>query len=257
MAVRNWEKDFRSNAVTTSVGSAELLQAEDPFALPLSFCLPISQQAMNYWNPFTFLGICLMAFIGILIAGAVSLPLKAIDAMPPGMEANLWSAFIIGLMIFAFSVIVAPLICWEQIIKQFIGQRGRSLLGLAEKSGSKIVYAYIVDPDEFNPNKIPEDFVMVLIDPTEKRLVIEGTTARYQIRKQDIRKVKPFQLHVYKGAKISYSVTNQQQNRHDIEILIVQVSVIDLLAHELKVLWFLRRFRSETLLDNLEAAGIA
>ena len=167
MAVRNWEKDFRCNAVSASVAATDLRhlrQGDDPFALPLSFCLPVSRYAMNFWNPCTVLAICLAAFFGILVTGALTFPLKEIDNMPPGMEANLWSALIIATMLFAFSVVIVPLIYADQMLMKFVGRRGRALLGLSEKSGCKIICAGVTDPEEFNPNKVPEDFVMILID---------------------------------------------------------------------------------------------
>jgi hypothetical protein len=235
MAAKTWETDFRYSAICESIKEFGSEQGDDPFSFPGSLCVPVAKKPVVGWTPGKIFLVCLVlgfAFLG----GGVVLIGKTERGAERG-DGNNAVAVSIGacLSIAGVACFFLPVTLDRLIMKLVLGSRGTEL---ARRRG-EILCAEISDTDR-TKMKISidgDDYVLVLADYANHRLLIEGVAARYLVRAIDVTDFRPFQFMNYVGAEITFRINDKAS----LSIAIARVSLLLELTRQLPFLVFLRK----------------
>jgi hypothetical protein len=141
-----------------------------------------------------------------------------------------------------------PVLLDRLIMKLLIGTRGTSL---AARPG-ELLCAEISDADR-SKMKLSidgDDYVLLLADYANRRLLVEGIAARYMIRAQDVTDLRPFQFVNYVGAEITFRISDQVSLR----IAIARVSVLLEFTRQAPLLAFLKKLIRNRILKTSAGA---
>lgn len=247
MAAKTWEQDFRYGGITASVGLVGPEYDDDPFSYPGSFCLPIAERPIIGITP----GKVMIAamFLGFaLLIGAIML----ISTVPDGKELDTWPSTIklivsclIGLS--GIGCFFVPLVFDGFLIGKMLGDRGHDLV--ARSSGSKLLSGELSDAD-VSKQTISidgEDHVLVWVDQRNRRLLVEGLGARYQVLANDVTAFAPFQFMNYIGVDLTYKIGNTNQR-----VAIARVSLLYEFTRQMPLMGFLQRRIKNRLYDEIQ-----
>lgn len=244
MAAKTWEKDFRFPAIQASIRAVSDAYDDDPFKYPGSFCLPVAERPLVGWT-FGRIGLIII-IVGIaLVVGGIALLAEFSDTSRP----DFWMMLAAGLGILIVGLFVClipvkfdrPFLCW------LMGDRARQL---KERDGAmKVMSAELTSPIARNLMSIDgDDHVLILFDETNRRLLMEGMGARYQIRESDVRMIAPFRWMNYTGVELLFRIDAQTELR----VAMARISLLESLGSDSLLTIFLRKFFPDKLLRNCE-----
>jgi len=140
--------------------------------------------------------------------------------------------------------------CDRQILKWLIGQRAQALADRADRR--TLLAGEIVNGDRgtMTISINGDDFGLILVDEAERRLLIEGVGARYQIRTSDVERLAPFQFMNYLGIEIVYRIGPDVR----LHLAIARTSLMLEFIRQAPILFFLRGRIKNTLFDRISPA---
>jgi len=192
MAARSWETDFRFSAIQASarvLGDAHRL---DPFQFPGSFCLPVAERPIVGWTPGR---VSLIAIIlGFTLLGAGVLLATTADNAKTDAGGMVMLAIAACCSFSGILTFFVPAKLDRQIVSWLIGGRGHELV--QRSNMANVMAAELSDADR-SKMKITidgDDHVLIRFDEENRRLMIEGIGARYQVRAADVEKVEAFEF---------------------------------------------------------------
>jgi hypothetical protein len=205
MAAKTWESDFRYRAIQESIRLIRSEHPDDIFRSKSSFCIPVANKPVVGWTPGKVFIIFLVLGFAFLIAGAI---IAGIAEKSPKLGDGEKAAAIalgVALCIAGLGCFFAPVLLDRFLMRLVTGARGAEL---ASHPG-ELLCAEISDTDR-SKMKVSidgDDFVLILADCENQRLLLEGVSARYLIRAEDVTDLKPFQFMSYVGAEITYRIS--------------------------------------------------
>src|SRR5688572_25361519 len=235
MAAKTWETDFRYLAICESVKELGDEPCDDLFSFPGSLCVPVAKKPVVGLTPgkiciaFLVLGFALLGS-GVFVVG------KDERNVNQGKEKNAAMVpvgFCLGLA--GISCFFAPLLLDRYIMRLLLGSRGSELV---HRPGD-LLCAEISHTDR-TKMKISidgDDYVLVLADYVNRRLLIEGVAARYMIRATDVTDLQPFEFLNYVGAQITFRINDKTP----LSIAIARVSMLLEVIRQVPILFFLRK----------------
>lgn len=244
MAAKTWEMDFRFAAIQASIRKLREADPLNPFDAPVSFCIPVAQRPLVGWTPGRLTMIALVLGFVLLIAGAVLASMAERDRL--GIDQSIGMALAACCSISGISMFFVPLKLDRQIIRFLLGERGRQLVERADKSA--VMGSELSDPDTRRV-KISidgNDHVLILFDEANRRLLMEGLGARYQIRAEDVEQLAPFEFMNYLGVQLTCRIDETTR----LGVAIARPSLLTELVRQLPFLFFLRRFVSNPLFER-------
>ena len=250
MAAKTWETDFRYQAIQESIQVIRNGRTDDIFRCPGSLCVPVGHKPIVGWTPGKI-------FIVFLVLGFVFLIAAAIVAGVAERNPNLGDGgkavaltLGVGLGTLGMACFFAPVLLDRFLMKLMIGSRARDL---ADHEG-ELLCAELSNNDR-SKMKISidgDDYVLLLADAENQRLLIEGVAARYMIRADDVTDLRAFQFLNYVGAEITFRINGKTS----LGIAIARVSLLLELTRQLPFLYFLeKRIKNRILQVCREALG--
>ncbi|MEZ6089318.1 MAG: hypothetical protein R3C05_15055 [Pirellulaceae bacterium] len=235
MAAKDWESDFRYAAIQQSLAYFQDDVPDDIYDVQRSFCLPIAARPVIGFSPGKLILVFLVLGFALLGAGVFVLSL----AKDGGTFLECGIFYVIGPMCSLTGMLCffAPVLFSKQIAAWFIGPRYRELKTRAGEA--KLLITEVSDGD-LSKQKLSidgDDYVAVFFDESNRRILIEGISARYQIRCEDIELVEPFVFLNYLGARINCRVGEAQ-----LSFAVASVSMLFELTRQVPVLFFLKRW---------------
>lgn len=240
MAAKTWEADFRYRAIKASIRQLDGHDRNDLFSFPGSFCIPVAEKPVVGWTPGKLMLIALVVGFALLASGA--LLASRVEIKDDEADVGL---LILGCVatLCGFVCFLAPVLLDRHVMRLLLGQRGSHLLA----HEGTVLCAEISEADR-SRLKISidgDDYILLLADAQERRLLIEGVAARYQICGEDVQYVDEFEWLNYLGAEIEYRVDEDTTLR----IAIARVSMLLELTRQLPFLLFLRKRIRNRILD--------
>ncbi len=209
MAAKTWESDFRYKAIKASIRQLDASYRDDPFRFSGSFCVPLAVKPVVGWTPGKILLIA-------LVLGFILLGLGALLASQAGEDEPIPST---GLLVAAgvsclsgFGCFLSPLFLDRYIMTWLLGERAANLLA---RQGT-VLCAEISDTDQTKMTVAVDgdDYVLIVADDVDQRLLIEGVAARYQIRSDDVISVTEFSWKTYVGADRRRDIARNRDRSH-------------------------------------------
>lgn len=235
MAAKTWDADFRYRAIQESIQVIRSENTGEPFRSRSSFCIPIANKPIVGWTPGRLFIIFLVLGFVLLIAAAI---IAGIAERDPNLGDNqktlaivLSSVMGVGGMACFFT----PVLLDQFLMRLLIGSRGAELVSRP----GRILCAEISNNDR-SKMKISlegDDYVLLLADAENQRLLLEGIAARYLIRAEDVTDLRPFQHMNYVGAEITFRIND----RVSLGLAIARVSVLLELIRQVPMLFFLKK----------------
>ena len=246
MAAKTWEKDFRYPAVQASVRALSEVDPDDPYQHTGSFFIPVAEKPLVGMTPGRIYLVALVLGFAMLIGGAVLASSLEKDG---GNGGDTWLLVVaVACSVSGILLFLVPVKLDRFILRWLTGRRGHELAQRA--AGAKMMSAEISDADRSNM-KITidgDDQVLILFDEQNRRLMMEGLGARYQIRAADIEKLLPFQFMNYLGVEIVCRIDSQTRLR----LALARVSMLLEVTRQLPFLFFLRKRIKNKLLQHCE-----
>jgi hypothetical protein len=235
MAAKTWEADFRYPAICRSIKRLESEAVDDLWDSSSSYCVPVAKKPVVGWTP----GKISVAFLvlGFVLLGSSVLLLGMAERR--GKQGNPMAQWVQPLAaclgVSGIACFFVPLLLDRYIMKWLIGARGAELL----RQRGELLCAEIshTDRSKMTVSIDGDDYVLILADVLNRRLLIEGVAARYMIRAQDVLQLEDFEFLNYVGAELSYRIDDEVI----LSIAIARVSILLELIRQLPILFFLRR----------------
>jgi len=232
MAAKSWEADFRYDAIQASIKLLEGDDRQNLFAIPRSFCIPVASKPIVGWTPGRITLISLVLGITLLVGAAY----LASQSEKPGQQTSGVAVLITVCMgIAGIACFFAPVVFDRHIMSMLTGSRGAEL----RLQPGEMLCAEISDADR-SKMKISidgDDYVLLLADEHDNRLIVEGIAARYQIRGTDVVEINDFEFMNYIGAEIAVRIDDDVLLR----IAVARVSMLFEVTRQLPFLFFLRK----------------
>ena len=235
MAAKTWEADFRYPAIRESMKVVRNAGASDIFSCPSSLCVPIANRPIVGWTPGRIFLIALVLGFALMFGGAVVVSM-AEQANLRG-NGNQVILTVIGacLSLSGLACFILPLKMDRFIMKVLLGQRGTEIaLHPGELLCAELSNA---DRTKMKISIDGDDYVLLLADYQNRRLLVEGVAARYLIRAEDVTDFRPFQFMNYVGAEITFCIGDQIS----LNIAIARVSLLLEVTRQLPFLFFLQK----------------
>jgi hypothetical protein len=235
MAAKTWNKDFRYPAIQASIRAFGDDYRDDPFRYPGSFCVPVAEKPVAGWTPGRTALIALVIGFAMLVGGA--LLGSTAERRAPGADRSLILALAATCSLGGMVTFFLPATLERRTIRWLTRPRGDDLIDRSPRA--KIMSAELSNGDR-SKMKISvdgDDHVLVLFDGENRRLMIEGIGARYQIRAEDVERIGPFEFLNYLGVEIVYR-TDEETSLH---IAIARVSILLEVIRQVPILFFLRK----------------
>ncbi len=228
MAAKTWEKDFRYPAIRASIREMQATDCDDPFELPSSLCIPVAEKPVMGWTPGKIWLIALvLGFVGLGM-GAWLASKEQTGPLIAGVCCSLS-----GMAMFFM-----PMYADRAIIRGLIGDRARELT-------ERFPHAPLLSSELSNADRSQmklsidgDDHVLIVFDAEEKRILMEGIGARYQILADDIKLLEPFVFTNYVGAEILCRIDPQT----DLHLALARPSGLYELTRQLPFLFFARKW---------------
>jgi hypothetical protein len=225
MAIKTWETDFRYPAIQASIRALSDAGRDDPFSHPGSFCLPAGRKPFVGWTRGRFVLIMMCLCLALGIAGVLIIVIGALlNAQGPIGYAL---AILVMCCWFAGSLTAfSPFVFYDRIIRWLIGERADALL-------RRSPFARVTGAEVFDGAKSRMALLMstgegalLFFDEQNRRVMIEGDGARYQIRAADVEEVSrvvwQFPYGRYVGARITYLIDSETR----LQLLILRYSIM-------------------------------
>lgn len=235
MAAKTWEIDFRYRAICESVNCIGDEHVDDLFSFPGSFCVPVAEKPIVGWTPGRVFLIALVLGFACLGA-AVFIGGKAERNANRGLAKN--AAMLplgVCLAVTGIALFFLPVMLDRSIMKFLLGSRGAALARLP--GGALCAEVSDADRAKMKLSIDGDDYVLLLADHANRRLLMEGVAARYMIRAADVADLRPFQFMNYHGAEITFRINDKTS----LTIAIARVSLLLELTRQAPVLFFLRK----------------
>jgi hypothetical protein len=235
MAAKTWETDFRYTAICESINEFNNEQRDDLFSFPGSLCIPVAKRPIVGWTPGRIFIIFLVLGFVLLGAGVFVMAKTEPDAKLGNENNAVMVPIGTCLAIAGVACFFVPVMLDRFIMKLVIGSRGAEL---ANRPGN-LLCAEISDTDrtKMKMSIDGDDYVLLLADHANQRLLIEGIAARYMIRAKDVTDLRPFQFMNYVGAEITFRINDKTS----LSIAIARVSMLFEITRQLPFLFFLRK----------------
>lgn len=183
MPAKTWDEDFRNEAIEASVRKLGEVYLDDPFSYDGSFCLTVGERPRQGWTPFWIRG-CVYLTSFVL---EVSIMVYIISCFVVGIDVAFRVIFLIP------SVMLAS-IGIEQLLVSRTGEcfilrrlmKDRVQTRLEEFDAEHMIPCELIDPNDERHYYGSDDYVLIFLDEERRRLLIEGVSARYQIRADDV-----------------------------------------------------------------------
>lgn len=245
MAAKTWDQDFRKAAIQASLRKLGPEYRDDPFRYDGSFCLPVGEKPVPFWTPGKFSLMALVVGFGLLILGVVIITAAEDSAgnMDPILAAVATLCSLSGIATFFIPVKGDKL-----ILRRMLGDRVRSRV---DKFDSDHIATSELSPPGPEGQKLSidgDDHVMIFFDDENRRIMIEGIGARYQIRAQDVYSLTSFDFMNYIGAAITYHIDENTT----LEIAVARVSLMTEFIRQAPFLFFARKWIKNPLLEKCE-----
>lgn len=234
MPARTWDDDFRRDAIEASLKALPDRDRDDPFASDLSFCVPAQRRLNAGLSP----GLIGLAF---LVAGFAAMGLGAWIALGADEKNPEWGKLILAATctLTGFACFLIPTKGDRLIYRWLLGDRLRDTM--ARVPNAEMITAELGPPGDEQEIAInSDDYVAALFDTEGGRLLIEGTNARYQIRRDDVVSIRSFVFMNYLGAEIVAHV-GSDDDFAELGIAIARVSLLYEITRQIPLLFFLRR----------------
>lgn len=244
MAAKTWEADFRYAAIKESIERIGDRVSDDPLESNFSLCLPIAARPMIGLTPGKITLVFLVLGFAFLIGGVglMSLGKRFDNGRHEGVFVIMGVCSSLSGMLCFF----APQILQFRINRWLIGQRGHELIDRA--AGREILCAELSQADKNISISVDgDDHVLVLCDPDNGQVLVEGIAARYLIRQADVLSLSPFEFMNYIGAEVTYRVGDGVM----LSIAIARVSILFELIRQLPFLSFLKRRIRNRILEQM------
>ncbi len=252
MAAKTWEADFRYSAIQASrTVLGRLREDEDMFNLPASFCVPVAERPVVGWTPGRIMLIAMV--MGFLLGGSgaflATVAVKKVDDVTnAGLLTLAVCCSLSGMLMFFL-----PVVCDRYVMCAIIGDRGKKLI---ERAGTTKILTTELSNADRSKMKLSidgDDYVLIFPDDVNRRLLIEGIGARYQIRSEDVEQLLPFQFMNYLGVEIVCSIGTEGT----LHIALARVSYLLEITRQIPILFFLRgRISNRLLIRISEVFGI-
>ena len=244
MAAKTWEADFRYPAIQQSIEKIGDQVSDDPLESDFSLCLPIAARPMIGLTPgkislvFLVLGfLFLIGGVGLMSVG------KRLDN---GRYEGLFVIMGVCCSLSGILCFFAPQILQFRINRWLIGERGHELIERA--AGREILCAELSQADKKIGISVDgDDHVLLLCDPDNRRVFVEGLAARYLIREADVLSCGHFEFMNYIGAEVTYRVGDGVI----LSIAIARVSILFELIRQVPFLSFLKRRIKNRILEQM------
>lgn len=243
-----WESDFRYPAMQASMIVAEHCAEADVFDITSSFCLPVSEKPVVSWvTPGRITLMFLILGLAGLICGAI-----ISSQIDEGNPLNgVWLSLAACSSLSGFCCFFIPMLVQKHIIKWCIGDRGKALAN--KSSGNDLIYCELGDSSNPHLTIDGDDFIVMLLDRANQRLLIEGVGASYQIRGDDIVSIQEFQFMGCMGADIVYRIDPGTCLR----VGIAKANGLKELRNQMPFLVFVDRWIKNQILDEvLDTLGV-
>lgn len=252
MAAKTWEADFRYPAIQASdTVLGRIHENDDVFNTPASFCIPVAERPVVGWTPGRMMLIALVMGFLLLGSGAFLATVaekKKDDAARAGVMTMAVCCSLSGMLMFFL-----PVVCDRYIMCWLIGDRGRELF---ERAGTTKILTTELSSADRSRMKLSidgDDYVLIFPDDVNRRLLIEGIGARYQIRSEDVEQLLPFQFMNYLGVEIVCNIGTEGT----LHIALARVSYLLEITRQIPILFFLRgRISNKLLIRISEVFGM-
>ncbi len=245
MAAKSWETDFRYAAIQASLKLFTDDIPADVHSLPRSFVLPIAARPVIGFTPGKLTLVLLVvgfAFLGM-----------AVWIMPGDKKGDPGDPVLVTLAVLCtlsgMGCFFVPAIFSRSIASWFVGTRGREL---RKRAGAMKLRSAELSNGDLGRQRLAidgDDYVLIYMDATSRRLLIEGVAARYQIRGEDVRFVRTFIFENYIGAQICCRIDDQT----DLLFAIARVSLAYEVTRQLPFLFFMRKWIRNRLCEEASA----
>lgn len=244
MAAKTWEADFRYPAIKQSIERIGDEVSDDPLQANFSLCLPIAARPMIGLTPGKVTLVFLLLGFLFLIGGVGLMALG--QRFDNGQHEGAFTTLGVCSSLAGMLCFFTPQILQFRINRWLIGQRGQELIDRA--GGREILCAELSQADKNISISVDgDDHVLMLCDPDNGRVLIEGIAARYLIRQADVISIGPFEFINYIGAEVTYRVGDVE-----LSIAIARVSMLFELIRQLPFLSFLKRRIKNRILEQME-----
>ena len=209
--------DFRDRAVAASRSLLDHREPLNPRTVGTSLCLPVSASGarelkMAGWRKLTVHILFFLGAFGSLMAGLAGSQLKDPRGKVTPLGRDLEIFGLIGFFSFDVLFLVFAL-GGDRIWKPFLAHRLRghadSLLNEAEGLRSRVLR--VEDARTYHRQKVAgEDLAIALLDPENRRIMLEGLSHRYVIRGEDVTCFWPLQAHSVISIRIDYMIADEK-----------------------------------------------
>ena len=247
MAAKTWDQDFRRGAIQASIRQLGDQSHDDPFDYEGSFCLPVGEKPITGWTPGRFSLIAIVVGFALLIAGVVIIS-KAEDAAGEVDPLLMTLATLCSLT--GVATFFIPVKGDKLILRWMLGERVHSRMGDFD---SDHIMSSELSPPGPEGQKISidgDDHVLIFFDDENRKIMIEGIGARYQIRAADVENLEAFEFMNYIGAEMTYRIDESIS----LTIAIARVSLLYEFIRQIPILFFLRKRIKNPLLTKSERA---
>jgi hypothetical protein len=245
MAAKTWDKDFRSEAIQASLRLVDSEQREDLFQAPVSFCLPVAGKPIVGWTPGWFMLIALV--LGFLLLGAGAVLGSLADKHKDGPASVFLLVVAVVCSLSGIATFILPLKCDRHIVRRLLGNRGRQLSERADRTPLLVAEVTNADRSSMKISISGDDYALIFPDEVNRRILMEGIGARYQIRAEDVDQVLPFQFMNYLGVEIVYRIGTETRLR----LAIARPSLLLEFVRQAPILFFMRSWVPNRLLGRL------
>jgi hypothetical protein len=209
--------DFRDRAVAASRSVLDRREPFNPRTANTSLCLPVSESGarelkMAGWRKLTVHILFFLGAFGSLLTGLAGSQLKDPKGKETALGRDLEIFGLIGFLTFDVLFLVFAL-GGDRVWKPFLAHRLRghadSLLNEAE--GLRSLVLRVEDARTYHRQKVAgEDLVIALLDPENRRIMLEGLSHRYVIRGADVTSFWPLQAHSVISIRIDYMIAEEK-----------------------------------------------
>lgn len=245
MAAKTWEADFRYPAIQASRIVLNKFREDDVFKVPASFCIPVAEKPVVGWTPGRIMLIAIV--LGFILLGAgVGMATLAEKQQDDTAKAAI-TTLAVCCSLSGMAMFFLPLACDRHIMNWLIGDRG---YGLVERAGMTRILAAELSNADRSSMKISidgDDYVLILPDDANRRVLIEGIGARYQIRAEDVKQLLPFEWTNYLGIEVVCRIGDQGTMR----VAIARPSLLLEFIRQVPILFFLRNKISNKLFHRI------
>lgn len=245
MAARTWEDDFRYPAITASMKLIREGYLDDPFRCQASFCIPVVGRPAVGLTPGKITLFALVLGFALLGGGVWLGTIAAPKGGPKGQENIPLMIAALTCSLSGIAVFFSPACFDRHIVGWLIGERGRRLI---ERAGMTQIMAAEISNADRTRLKIAidaDDHVLIYPDADHRRILIEGTAARYQIRAEDVDTIDPFEFENYVGVQVSCRVGDT-----NLFMAVARVSILLELIRQVPILFFLRGWMANRLFQR-------